>query len=100
MIIVLQCKISLQVFNFELVTKSPELIFDPPLNVMEDIVDRLIINIVESAHKLPRVEHVLFPELYGFDMLLPSMEFIDEVVLATKAEAAKLVALNYPGAKK
>lgn len=80
--------------------KSSELIFEPPLNVLEDIVDRLITNIVESAQKLPRVEHVLFPELYGFDMLLPSVEFTDEVVLAAKAEAARLVSLNYPGAKK
>ena len=90
----------LQVFNIELVAKSPELVFDPPLSILEDIVERLIMIIVESAQKLPRVEHVLFPDLYGFDMLLPAVDFTDEVVLATKAEAALLVSFNYPGAKK
>ena len=90
----------LQVFHIELVVKSSEIVFDPPLTVLEDIVEQLITAIVESAQKIRRVEHVLFPNLYGHEMLLPAVELNDEVVLAAKAKALNLVTRNYPGAQK
>ena len=80
--------------------KSPELIFEPPLTILEEIVDRLISFIVESAQRLPRVEHVLFPGEEHFELLLPAVEFGDEVVFNAKREAIRLVTDNYPGARK
>lgn len=80
--------------------KSPELAFEPPLTMLEDIVDRLITFIVECAQRLPRVEHVLFPGEERFELTLPAMEFGDEVVFNAKREAMRLVADNYPGARK
>ena len=87
-------------FDIGLIVKSSELVFDPPLTVLEDIVERLLMVMVESAQKIPRVEHVLFPGLEGHDMLLPAVGFSDEVVLAAKAKALSLVTANYPGAQK
>lgn len=89
-----------QVFHVELVVKSPELVFEPPLTVLEDIVDRLISAIVESAQRLPRVEHVLFPGEERFELLLPAVEISDEVVFFAKREAMRLVTDNYPGGRK
>lgn len=90
----------LQVFHIELQTKSSEFVFDPPLTVLEDIVERLITCIVESAQKLSRVEHVLFPGLEGFEMYLPSMDLHDEVVLSAKHKAIRFVLANNPGTRK
>ena len=89
-----------QVFYIDLVVKSSELVFDPPLNVLEDIIERLITVIVESGQKIRRVEHVLFPDLEGYEMILPSVELSDEVVLSAKEKALDLVTRNYPGAQK
>lgn len=80
--------------------KSPELVFEPPLNVLEEIVDRLITFIVESAQRLPRVEHVLFPGEEKFELLLPAVELSDAVVFFAKRDAMRLVTDNYPGARK
>ena len=43
--------------------KGSELLFKPPFSELDAIVQRLINTIVESGQKLPRVEHVLFPDL-------------------------------------
>lgn len=80
--------------------KSSELIFEPPLTILEDIVERLIAFIVDSAQKLPRVEHVLFPDEERFEMLLPAVDISDEVVGAAKTAALKIVTDNYSGARK
>lgn len=80
--------------------KSSELIFDPPLNHLEDIVDRLFTYIIECAQRLPRVEHVLFPSEDKFEMFLSAVELSDEVVTNAKDEALALVRDNYPGAQK
>lgn len=92
--------IHIQVFHIDVIVKSSELVSDPPLTVLEDIVDRLTTIIVESAQKLPRVEHVLFPDLEAYDMLLPSMDLHDHVVVSAKSKALKLVTSHYPGAQK
>jgi hypothetical protein len=80
--------------------KSPDLVFEPPLNALEEIITRLIVFIVESAQRLPRVEHVLFPGEEKFELLLPAVELTDEVVFYTKRDATKLVTDNYPGARR
>lgn len=72
----------------------------PSFSLLEDVIERLILSIVESAQKLPRVEHVLFDNLHGLDMCIPAMEVEDEVVQATKARALKLISANYPGPEK
>ncbi len=81
-------------------TKGSEIVFEPSFPLLEDVIERLVLAIVESAHKLPRVEHVLFNNLHGLEMCIPAMELEDEMVLATKAEAFKLVSSNYPGPEK
>ena len=86
--------------HIELVIKGSELVFHPPLSDLEDIVDRLITVIVESAHKLPRVEHVLFPDLEGFSLLIPAIQYDDETVTATRNHAQKIVAANFKGTGK
>jgi len=88
------------VIHFELVTKGSEIVMQPSFAMLEEVIERLILAIVESAHKLPRVEHVLFENLNGFDMNIPAMELEDEVVLETKARALKLISINYPGPEK
>ena len=54
-----------KVLHIELIVKGSELLFKPPFSELDAIVQRLIITIVESGQKLPRVEHVLFPDLEG-----------------------------------
>ena len=81
-------------------TKGSEIVMQPSFAMLEEVIERLIMSIVESAHKLPRVEHVLFENLHGFDMNIPAMEFEDEVVLETKARALNLISINYPGPEK
>ena len=57
--------LSVKVLHIELIVKGSELLFKPPFSELDAIVQRLIITIVESGQKLPRVEHVLFPDLEG-----------------------------------
>ena len=86
-----------QVVHVELEMKATSFFFQPQFSDLEDIVDRLIITIVESAQKLPRVEHVLFPNLESYEMLIPAMELHDEVVQASKARALQHVIANFVG---
>ena len=60
---------SAKVLHIELVVKGSDLLFKPPFSELDAIVQRLIITIVESGQKLPRVEHVLFPDLEGKEMI-------------------------------
>ena len=57
--------LSVKVLHIELIVKGSELLFKPLFSELDAIVQRLIITIVESGQKLPRVEHVLFPDLEG-----------------------------------
>ena len=90
----------LQVFHIELAVKSSELVFNPPLTHLEEIVDRLITFIIECGLRVPRVEHVLFPDEERFEMFLPAVELTDQVVVQAKHKAIALVRDNYPGARK
>ena len=45
----------LQVLCLNILVKGSDFIFDPPLEQLEGIMNRLVTVIVESAHKLPRV---------------------------------------------
>ena len=80
--------------------KASELVFQPSLSALEDVVDRLITSIVESAQNIPRVEHVLFPDLEGLEMVIPSVSLKDEVVTASKRRALQHVMANFIGPQK
>ena len=86
--------------HLELVVKGTEIIFKPPFYELEAIVKRLILTIVGSAENLPRVEHVLFPDLQGLDMVIPSVLRHDIVVDETREEALRLLRVNVVGPQK
>jgi dynein heavy chain len=77
-----------------------ELSFTPPIEEVENIINRLITVIVESSHNIPRVEHVLFPDLHGYKMVIPSVSVYDEMVIYTRRHANDLLKVNFPGIKK
>ena len=86
--------------HLELVTKASEIVVHPPFSVLEDVVERMIMAIVQSGQKLPRVEHVIFEDLHGYEMCIPSMDVDDEVVLAAKVRALKHITVNFAGPEK
>lgn len=47
-----------QVMHVKLVVKASEVVFSPPFSELEAIIHRLIITIVESADKMPRVGEI------------------------------------------
>lgn len=83
-----------------LVVKTTEPIFEPPLSNLEVLVDQLITAMVESAHRLPRVEHTLFTDLEGMEMVIQSVELNDEVVISAKNQALEYIRANFTGAQK
>ena len=87
----------MQVIHLELITKASEIVIDPPLATLRDVVERLVLAIVESAQGLPRVEHVLFQDLQGYDMWIPTMEVHDDMVSAAKTRALKHITTNFSG---
>lgn len=44
-----------------------------------------------------QVEHVLFQDLKGFEMVIPAVPTEDEMVLAAKADVLRSVQANTPG---
>ncbi len=85
------------VIRVELVVKASEIMFHPPLSELEAIVHRLISAIVEGGQGLPRVEHVLFPDLQGLEMLIPSVQLSERVVGATRDSVLQLLRANLSG---
>ncbi|XP_065898705.1 dynein axonemal heavy chain 3-like isoform X2 [Dysidea avara] len=88
------------VFQLEVVLKGTDLQFSPPMSELEAIINRLIVCIVETTHQLPRVEHVLFPDLKGHEMVIPAVPLDDNIVSAAREEALDLLRCNFPGPKK
>lgn len=41
--------------HLDVLVKRADLVFDPPLEQLENTINRLVTVIVESAHELPRV---------------------------------------------
>ena len=89
-----------QALHIELIVKGSELLFKPPFSELDGIVRRLIITIVESGQKLPRVEHVLFPDLEGYDLFIPHMELGEVEVDQARKQALSLLRANFAGPKK
>lgn len=83
--------------SIELVVKASEIVLNPPCSELEAMVHRLVTAIVESAEKLPRVEHVLFPDLQGFELVIPSVKLQERVVGAAREEALQLLRANSIG---
>lgn len=88
------------VLHIELVAKASELVFSPPFSELEAILHRLITTIVESAEKMPRVEHVLFPDLQGCEMVLPCVGLEEPVVGEARSHALLLLQANFRGPQK
>ncbi len=80
--------------------KSSELVFQPGFPEIEAVLTRLITAIVESAHGLPRVEHVLFSELLGCELVIPAMELSEALVDETKYSALHMLRSNFIGPQK
>lgn len=81
----------------ELVVKASEIMFQPPLSELEAMVHRLVSAIVEGGQGLPRVEHVLFPDLQGLEMLIPSVQLGERVVVTARERALQLLRMNLTG---
>ena len=80
--------------------KSSELSFKPAFPEIEAIVSRLITAIVESAQGLPRVEHVLFPDLQGCKLLIPAVELEELPIQEAREKATQMVRSNFIGPEK
>ena len=83
-----------------LVIKTSELIFEPPFQDLEAIVNRLITTIVESGRGLSRVEHVLFPDLQGCELVIPCVELGEGVVREARGRALESLQGNFIGPQK
>ena len=77
--------------------KTSEIVLTPPCPELETMLHRLVTAIVESADKLPRVEHVLFPDLQGFELVIPSVKLQERVVGTAREEALQLLRANTVG---
>ena len=108
-----------QMLHVQLVVKASELVFSPPLPELEAILHRLVTAIVEAAQGLPRVgtgtvcgvaaglvtapppppqvEHVLFPELQGLALQLPSVGLEEGVVRRAREQALLMLQANLVG---
>ncbi len=84
----------------QLVVKASEMVFSPPLSELEAIIHRLVTAIVEGGDGLPRVEHVLFPDLQGLEMLIPSVQQGEKVVGVARDRALQLLRVNLTGPQK
>ncbi len=80
--------------------KSSELIFHPCFPDIEAILGHLVTAIVESAQGLPRVEHVLFSELQGCELVLPAVELGEGLVEETRKKALHMLRCNFCGPQK
>ncbi len=80
--------------------KSSELIFQPCFLDIEAILGRLVTAIVESAQGLPRVEHVLFSELQGCELVLPAVKLCEGLVEETRERALHMLRRNFCGPQK
>lgn len=89
-----------KVLHIELIVKGSDLLFKPPFSELDAIVRRLIITIVESGQKLPRVEHVLFPDLEGYELFIPHMELGETEVAIARKQALSLLRANMAGPRK
>lgn len=47
-----------------------------------------------------KVEHVLFPDLHGYEMIIPYMSVLDEKVIYTRRQANDLLKANFDGIRK
>lgn len=81
----------------ELVVKASEIVLSPSCSELEAMVHRLVTAIVESAERLPRVEHVLFPDLKGFELVIPSVRLQERVVGAAREDTMRLLKANTIG---
>lgn len=108
-----------QMLHVQLVVKASELVFSPPLPELEAILHRLVTAVVEAAQGLPRVgtgtacgvatalvtapspppqvEHVLFPELQGLALQLPSVGLEEGVVRRAREQALLMLQANLVG---
>ena len=80
--------------------KGSELLFKPPFTELDSIVQLLIITIVESGQRLPRVEHVLFPDLEDYELFIPHMDLDESVVSKARQQALVLLRANTAGPRK
>lgn len=83
--------------SVELVVKASEIVLSPSCSELEAMVHRLVTAIVESAERLPRVEHVLFPDLQGFELIVPSVRLQERVVGVAREDALRLLRANTIG---
>lgn len=77
--------------------KASEIVLSPSCSELEAMVHRLVTAIVESGERLPRVEHVLFPDLRGFELIVPSMRLQERVVEVAREDALRLLRANTIG---
>ncbi len=89
-----------QVILVKLDSKSSELVFEPGFPEIEAVLSRLITAIVENAQGLPRVEHVLFSELQGCELVIPAMNLNEELVEETREKALHMLRTNFVGPQK
>ena len=89
-----------QVLHMQLLAEPPALHFTPPFSELEAIVQRLVEAIVSAGEGLPRVEHVLFPDLKGFELAISSVQSEEVVVLSARERALQLLKANTAGPHK
>ena len=77
--------------------KASEIVLSPSCSELEAMVHRLVTAIVESAERLPRVEHVLFPDLQGFELIVPSVRLQERIVGVAREDALRLLRANTIG---
>ena len=63
-------------------------------------MNRLITTIVESGRSLPRVEHVLFPDLQGCELVISCVELGEGVVGEARGRALESLRGNFIGPQK
>ncbi|KAL5473898.1 hypothetical protein EMCRGX_G028462 [Ephydatia muelleri] len=92
--------ISQSVIHVNVLVKASELLYVPNFGDMESVVLNVIKSIVESGQNLPRVEHMLFTDLQGLQMVIPSVELHESVVTEAQKMAVQLLKKNFVGPQK
>lgn len=73
-------------------TLPVDLLFDHKSLALYIYIYKLIVSFLHY-----QVEHVLFPDLQGYNMVLPAMDMVDHKVLLARRNAAQLLKINCTG---
>lgn len=73
-------------------TLPVDLLFDHKSLALYIYIYKLIVSFLHY-----QVEHVLFPDFQGYNMVLPAMDMVDHKVLLARRNAAQLLKINCTG---